>query len=210
MHTTPKSQSSPLEDINRIRQTLTAQPAKLIQDPSRGHAAVALILHPTEQGTEVLFIERAHHPQDPWSGNLAFPGGRIEPTDADARQTAERETREEIGLDLAQSIYLGQLDDIAGAHLPVQISCFVYALNVDRLSFKLNHEVSDLFFFPLAELPNPVRHIEASIDWNHTIHKTPAIDLLGPDRPLLWGITYRLSCQFLQRIRLKPEEAVRE
>jgi 8-oxo-dGTP pyrophosphatase MutT (NUDIX family) len=202
MHILPIPPPAPSENIDRIRQRLRAQPAKLIDDPSRGQAAVALILHPTEQGTEVLFIERALHQQDPWSGNLAFPGGRIDSTDFSARQAAERETLEEIGLDLTQNVYLGQLDDITGAYLPVRVSCFVYSLNHGkRPSFRLNHEVRDLFFFPLAELSNPLRHIEADIDWDHKIINSPAIDLLGPDRPLLWGITYRLNCQFLQRIR---------
>jgi len=64
-------------------------------------AAVALILLTGPAGLEMLFIERARHDDDPWSGNLGFPGGKVEETDDGERQAAERETREEIGLDLA-------------------------------------------------------------------------------------------------------------
>lgn len=187
--------------VEQIRQSLASRPPLLIEDPAKGHAAVALILRPNAVEAEMLFIERARHPQDPWSGNLAFPGGRIDPGDRDARRAAERETREEIGLDLSLAAYLGRLDDLIGAYLPVRVSCFVYGLPVDfAMNPSINHEVRELFFYPLRELRNPARHIRAAIDWNRKIRRTPALDLLGPDRPLLWGITYRLVARFLDRI----------
>ena len=192
---------SSAEDIARIRRALADKPPKLLDDPGRGQAAVALILRDAKPGLEVLFIERARHPRDPWSGNLAFPGGRIDPGDAGARRAAERETLEEVGLDLTQADYLGQLDDIIGAYLPVQVSCFVYALAKDVAhATDLNHEVSELFFFPLDELRNPARQVQADIPWNQKIRRAPAIDLLGPNRPLLWGITYRLIRQFMKKL----------
>ncbi|KAI9502482.1 hypothetical protein BX070DRAFT_235531 [Coemansia spiralis] len=62
---------------------------------------------------QILFIQRARYPGDPWSGHIGFPGGKREPADASDRATAERETMEELGLDLRASgyVYLGQLDD---------------------------------------------------------------------------------------------------
>ncbi|MEJ2200810.1 MAG: CoA pyrophosphatase [Desulfuromonadaceae bacterium] len=207
-HAPPPNHPAHPGNMEQIRRSLRHPPAKLSVDTSRKQAAVALILLPAATGTEVLFIERARHPQDPWSGNLAFPGGRIDPMDANSRQAAERETREEIGLDLTNQEYLGQLDDIAGDYLPVRVSCFVYALRTSAPPiFQLNHEVEDLFFFPLAELANPRRHMETDIHWNDKSRRISAIDLLGPDRPLLWGITYRLIRQFLRRIRLEVTAA---
>ena len=56
-------------------------------------AAVAVVLRDgAGGGVEVLLIERAHKAGDPWSGHMAFPGGRQDPTDLSARHTAERET----------------------------------------------------------------------------------------------------------------------
>ena len=69
--------------------------------PGTREAAVAAILRPGPQ-PEMLFILRASKDGDPWSGHMAFPGGHRESSDASLRATAERETWEEIGLDLTQ------------------------------------------------------------------------------------------------------------
>ena len=54
-------------------------------------AAVAAILRPSgDSGLELLYIVRRRVPKDPWSGHIAFPGGRVEPSDASLRATAER------------------------------------------------------------------------------------------------------------------------
>src|SRR4051812_5322491 len=77
-------------------------------------AAVAAILResPTTGGVELFFIRRAEHPQDPWSGHVAFPGGRRDPEDVTLLATAIRETREEVGIDLTISDVVARLPDI--------------------------------------------------------------------------------------------------
>src|SRR5262249_28795811 len=78
---------------------------------------------------------------DPWSGHMAFPGGRVDPGDADARAAAERETLEELGLSLEGAERLGQLDDLnAGIRLvaPLVLSAFVYRLDA-RAPLPPNH-----------------------------------------------------------------------
>lgn len=79
--------------------------------PAKIKAAVVLILRDGCEGTEVLMMQRATHPDDPWSGQMGFPGGKIEVSDASSRAAAIRETQEEVAVDLAASDYTGQLDD---------------------------------------------------------------------------------------------------
>ena len=166
--------------------------------PEQGiQSAVAFILRETEQGPAGLFIERATRIGDPWSGNVGLPGGRVEPVDRSLRDTAERETREEIGLDLSHNSHLGRLSDIAGAHLRVLVAGFVY-LVTDEPVLQLSDEVTEAFWVPLESLMIPERRITATIRFSDRTVTTPAIILPQRDKPLLWGITYRLICEFLE------------
>ncbi|KAJ2606044.1 hypothetical protein EV177_006017 [Coemansia sp. RSA 1804] len=64
---------------------------------------------------QILLIQRAKYPRDPWSGHIGFPGGKREPEDGSDKVTAERETKEELGLDLTdvcRYVHLGRLDDL--------------------------------------------------------------------------------------------------
>lgn len=162
----------------------------------RTRAAVAMILHRAGVGHEILFIQRASHDLDPWSGHIAFPGGKLEEGEQEC-QAACRETLEEIGVDLGRARYLGRLSDIVGANLPVRVSCCLFG--VDRADYRpvLNDEVRDLFWVTLDDLRDPERHVQTSVAFGEKRFDVPAIRLPVDDKPLLWGITYRLVMQFL-------------
>lgn len=93
----------------------------IIESPRR--AAVAVILRDGSpvSGTleghafpQVLLIQRAPNPIDPWSAHIAFPGGRRDEADRSDIECAIRETREETGLDLSDTVayqLLGRLND---------------------------------------------------------------------------------------------------
>ena len=183
--------------LNHITRRLTEQCPLLLPPGSGTQAAVAFILRETADGPEGLFIERATRDGDPWSGNVGFPGGRVEREDGSLRETAERETREEIGLDLSRWMHLGRLSDIAGAHLPVRVACFVYLVTGEP-PLLLSDEVTETFWVPIAALTIPERRITASIRFCDRCVTTPAIVLPQSDKPLLWGITYRLVSEFLE------------
>ncbi|GFE56824.1 coenzyme A pyrophosphatase [Geobacter sp. AOG1] len=165
--------------------------------PGLNHAAVALVIREGTDGPEVLFIERASRPGDPWSGDLGFPGGKVEAGDDGPREAAEREAREELDLDLGQARYIGRLTDIVGAHLPVRVSCFVYGAGPIG-PFSFSDEVRDAFWVPLAELVAPTRHIIAPVRFGADTFERPSIRLPAAGKPVLWGITYRLVMQFLE------------
>jgi 8-oxo-dGTP pyrophosphatase MutT (NUDIX family) len=181
---------------SQIQTALHSHQPKLFAEPDKKRAAVAIILHPSTDDLHILFIERAAHPKDPWSGHLAFPGGTIEPEDANLQQTAERETREELGLDLSNAEFLGQLGDVTGATLPVQVSAYVYATN-HRPTLCPNEEVCDVFWSSFHDITAPSRLQTLQLKNWHPLKEVPAVDLLGPNRPVLWGLTYRLVAQLV-------------
>ena len=191
--TTPDSPS--LQLIRRAMVGYT--PEILVCD--RVHAAVSMILRETSTAPEVLFILRSPCQHDPWAGDIGFPGGRLNREESDPRQAAERETVEELNLDLGQAEHLGRLDDLYGATLPILVSCYVYALQ-GTPPLQPNHEIAETFWFPLRELLNPRRHHQANLSYRGRTITVPAVDLIGPDRTVLWGITYRLIWSFFRTV----------
>jgi 8-oxo-dGTP pyrophosphatase MutT (NUDIX family) len=183
-----------------IHQTLSSRPPHILPAEDRKQAAVALILRGGDHELELLFIRRAQHEKDPWSGDLAFPGGKVDAEDGGPRQAAQREAREELALDLTPAEYLGRLDDILGDFLPILISCFVYHLPQPQ-PLCCNHEVREVHWLPLSLVADRTRWREATFSYRGEERAHPTIDLLGPGHPPLWGITYRLLTQFLDRLR---------
>lgn len=182
--------------VPRIAEALAGR--KPVIRPGGGdRAAVALLLHQSaaEEAPRLLVIERARREGDPWSGDLAFPGGRMEPGDAGERAAAERETAEEVGLDLAAARFLGRLDDMSASLMPMIVSAFVYSLAEQAAPpvLSLSEEVRDAFWIPLPHFFDRGRLREQRLRRGDTEHRFPALDLLGPGRPLLWGLSYRFT-----------------
>jgi 8-oxo-dGTP pyrophosphatase MutT (NUDIX family) len=185
-----------------IRAALQSRPPERVVEPVTTRAAVAVVLRDGAAGIEILFIRRAEHPQDPWSGQMAFPGGRAEPADADLRATAVRETSEEIGLDLGvEAEDLGALDDVRAVArlrpLDLVISPFVFRLR-GTAAPALSAEVRSLHWFPLDDLLGPSRR--STMDYVHQ-GDTLRFPCLRVEELVIWGLTYRMFMSFQDRFR---------
>jgi 8-oxo-dGTP pyrophosphatase MutT (NUDIX family) len=172
--------------------TLDNRPVRRIDPGKRPHAAVAIILTETAGEIRVLFIERSTNEQDLWSGQIGFPGGRAENRDAGPKQTAERETREELGIDLATARFLGRIHDIVPGGLSIVVSCFVYVVEVPPTVHPDKREVARAFWFPLRELGNPARRTSVELRFRGRLRRFPAVRLGDGTLPPLWGISHRL------------------
>jgi 8-oxo-dGTP pyrophosphatase MutT (NUDIX family) len=160
-------------------------------------AAVALIMRLTSGSElELLMIHRAEFLGDPWSGNVALPGGRQEPGDASLAQTAIRETREETGIDLARyGRILGQLDEVRplspGAP-PVIVTPFVAAVS-HEIEITPSAEVAATFWVPIARLHEPSLWTETTLEvsgkpWQGRCFRHGDY--------VIWGLTERVLRQF--------------
>lgn len=165
--------------------------------PGGARAAVAAVFRDGERGSELLFIERARRDGDPWSGHMALPGGRVDPTDEHALATAERETMEELALDLGVAERLGRLGDLHGGARPITVSAYGFWLHGPRPQLQPNHEVADTLWIPLAELADPGR----AVAYRYPLRDReifPGIAVDG-DR-VVWGMTLRLLQDLFTRL----------
>lgn len=181
-----------MERIQDIRTALNSHPLRIIEPGDRAHAAVALILEEQPDGPSILFIERSTNENDYWSGQIGFPGGRTENRDNSPRHTAERETREELGLDLTTAHYVGRLSDIAPGGLKIVVSCFVYAVNQHPVLYPDYHEIADAFWVLVREFNNPARRSHVEYLVRGRLRRFPALRLVDDRKQPLWGLTYRL------------------
>lgn len=190
-----------MSDFNSIRRQLTARLASfnaLAIEPERiPQAAVTLILREVHGATEALIIKRAEREGDPWSGNLALPGGRAQADDRDLLATAARETHEEIGIDLhSVGEFIGQLPLIAprNPRLPqIEITPLV-AIASPELSFQFSHEVATAFWVSVGQLKREGPSGEYRRQVGSVWQKWPAYPT---EQGLIWGITERILTNFL-------------
>ncbi len=192
--------------LDEVRRALALHAPRLIDPSGKRQAAVAMLLHESAAGPEVLFIERAQRAGDPWSGQMAFPGGRVEGGDADARAAAERETFEEVGLSIDGAERLGRLDDLegrtGGRPIDLVISAFVY--RVDRPGpLHASEEVENALWVPLRRLHDPAHHVEYEYPLAPGA-RWPGIVVGHPERHVVWGLTYRFVERFFDLLPGRP------
>ena len=157
---------------------------------------MAAVLRVVSNEPELLFIKRAIVERDPWSGHVAFPGGRIEPGDDTLEDTAIRETQEELALDLRAGQMLGRLDDLAPRTRslpPVVVRPYVAVVTPD-VTLVPSREVAGTFWVPLEQLRDPGTQDEHVMTINGVRARFPAYRI---DEHLVWGLTERIVRQLL-------------
>lgn len=175
------------------------------EEPHGGPAAaVAAILRPSAdaQGAELFFIQRADREGDPWSGHVAFPGGRRELSDRSLLDTAIRETREEVGLDLGRAELVARLPDLPAIgrarKTNLVVTPFVFALHED-LPVRPNHEVKGTLWVPFEALARGDRRETFVYEHEGKRWDLPCLMLEGKLR--LWGMTFRMLETLIEAVR---------
>jgi 8-oxo-dGTP pyrophosphatase MutT (NUDIX family) len=160
--------------------------------PKPAAVLVPVVMH--EEPT-LLLTERASHLRQ-HSGQIAFPGGRVDPTDESIEAAACREAEEEIGLDSRFIHPLGYLDAyLSGTnYLVMPLVARVspsYALNINP------HEVADVFEVPLGFLMDPARHELHSREWKGRLRRYYAIPY---EERYIWGVTAGIIRNLYERL----------
>lgn len=175
----------------RLAAALAAhRPARVTVEGAR-EAAVLIPLYPAPQPTVILTLRSEELPSH--RGQIAFPGGSVDPGDGSFSAAALREAHEELGIDPAGVTVLGELDTTPTFVSGYTVAPFVGWLQ-SRPSMTPNQaEVSGVLEIPLADL-------------NESIRRDPGFDHAGRTYPteawvwegnVIWGVTARLLRLFL-------------
>lgn len=157
---------------------------------SSRRAAVAVIYRKSDDS--ILLIERAKAQGDPWSGQIAFPGGKMQSEDKTLRDVATREAAEEVGLRLQYAEFLGYFSPFMTHTGNIEVVPAIFLLDGDPAIIP-NAEVASVRWIPLGELRGSGG---ASWDFERGGERirTPAYAIGGYT---VWGLTYRIITELL-------------
>jgi 8-oxo-dGTP pyrophosphatase MutT (NUDIX family) len=191
-------------DLARLVIRLAGHPGRTIDlEGAMRYAAIALVLRPNDDGdSDLLMIKRAEAERDPWSGHVACPGGRMDPTDRDLEHTAIRETWEETGIDLSRDgRILGTLDDITPrtpALPPIVIRPFIAAVRPD-VTIVESPEVAEAFWVPMTAIREAAAWGKGLVPIRGVGERE--VDVFRHREYTVWGLTHRALSQFVELMR---------
>jgi 8-oxo-dGTP pyrophosphatase MutT (NUDIX family) len=142
----------------------------------------------------IVRTDRGHH-----GGQLAFPGGRVDPGDETLVATALREAQEEVGLDPRQVALVAQLEPVHSGPTNMDVHAFLGRIPADVVWRPSPEEVVDVLTPTVAELWDPAirrEHLFTSARWPEGL----LVDGIPVGDRILWGMTLRLLDDLVPRL----------
>lgn len=171
-------------------------------DVSYRKSAVMALMYPDQGQISLLYIQRptyeGHH-----SGQIAFPGGKMENADSDLLDTALRETHEEIGISRSEIEVLGEISPVV---IPVSkyiVHPFVGWMNELPLLTLQQEEVAETLHFGIRYLLDPSNEVQRPVSVSSGIKmKVPCFEF---DESIVWGATALMTSEIAHLLRLSEK-----
>jgi 8-oxo-dGTP pyrophosphatase MutT (NUDIX family) len=182
---------SPDDGVKKLRKCLRTEPDESAQ------AAVAILIRENRDDLEFFLVKRAEVPGDPWSGDIAFPGGKKTREDKGLLYTAIREVREETNIHLENLPVLGYMNPVDSAvRRDIHVQPIVYLLD-ETPKVHLNFELTKYMWIPMKELRN---------SQNNAIVKGFDSPIYRAGGEVVWGLTYRMLEKLFSLIEDESKE----
>jgi 8-oxo-dGTP diphosphatase len=182
--------------LEALRLSLRGQREPFRSDSKKPRGAVSVLIKEEAENLWLLMIKRGENPRDPWSGQMAFPGGHADPVDRSLMDTATRETLEEVAIDVRDQEFLGCLRNLEPRNAPMLVAPFVFLL-LREVHPTESTEAREILWVPMSFLLNqknvssltvPIGDREISMGcyvyMDHTI----------------WGLSFRIIRDIVFRI----------
>jgi len=178
--------------LMRLKESLSSN--RRSDSNERVDAVVAVLLYQDSvDELSTLLIHRVERNNDPWSGQIGLPGGRVEKFDSSTREALEREVREEVALELGrEGELLGVLSvGHPGRRVEMRVQPWVYGLQ-RRPEVTVGPEIQQSFWVSLAKLPSLRGTSEVEIRGTRM-----PVEAFLVDGRVVWGFTYRVLNELL-------------
>lgn len=180
--------------INKIRSQL-AEPSGVAIEDSENEAAVLIAITDSEHSPSMVLTRRASH-MNSHAGEVAFPGGKVEPADDNLIVTALRESFEEIALPVGVVDVVGELPS-ASSKFGLKVTPFVGIIPSDIALIPNDDELESIFHVPLQFFFDT----QPAVDYEMSFR---GVDYLMPcyrfDDYVIWGLTAYFIGDFLNRV----------
>jgi 8-oxo-dGTP pyrophosphatase MutT (NUDIX family) len=167
-------------------------------------SGVALLFCGEGPVLQLLFIKRATNPKDRWSGQIAFPGGKMDASDASLLDACMREVHEEVGLSIPRTALIGSLDDIQarkrGILLEFFIQPFVFYFDQKPELQPCSDEVADTQWVDLEYLRDTKNRTTYVYEKDSMKISLPGIRF--PSGDVLWGLTYMMVLNLFEKLKI--------
>jgi len=176
--------------------SLTGQQEPFHSDSKKPRGAVAVLFKEEAEDLWLLMIRRGENPRDPWSGQMAFPGGHADPLDRNLMDTAAREALEEVKINVRDHKFLGCLRNVEPRNAPMLVAPFVFLL-LRKVHPTLSAEAKEILWIPMSFLLNsenvssltvPIGHREISVGCYVYLDHT------------IWGLSFRIIREIVSKI----------
>jgi 8-oxo-dGTP pyrophosphatase MutT (NUDIX family) len=186
--------------IKRLRQVLSKEvpvPRAKLANNAKG-AAVLVPIFERNGELHVVYIRRADHVAS-HRGQVAFPGGRVDPADATLLDTALREAQEEVGIDPLTVDVLGAFPEMSTLTSGIIVAPFAGVIPATTPFRPCPEEVAEIFEVPMGALRDP--RYRGTYEWDGKRPRFPAI-LYGGQT--IWGLTLRITENLLAILNSSP------
>lgn len=160
-------------------------------------AAVLALLYPTVDGLKMVYIKRTSAPQDKHSGQISFPGGKLE-ADESLQECALRETAEEVGISKDQITLLGELTKVYVFVSNFMVTPYVGFCHEKPTFTKDQTEVEEILEISVNHLLNTENHKVKDLKIRgYLLKDVPYYDINGQ---VLWGATAMMTSELMHLI----------
>jgi len=182
--------------LETLRQALAGQLEPFPSDSKKARGAVGVLIKEEGDDLWLLMIKRRENPRDPWSGQMAFPGGHADLQDRTLFDTVAREAVEEVGIDIRKQEFLGCLSNLQPKNAPMVVSPFVFVVH-EKVDPTTSGEAQEVLWIPMCFLLNPKNVSSITVQVGREQVSTGCYRYSDH---IIWGLSFRIIQEIMSKI----------